>query len=167
MLQDMVNINVTSMVEMTALVLPGMLERKRGAVINISSAAGVAPTGAPLLALYSSTKAAVNYFSESLTSELAGKGVRVESHIPYFVTTKLSKIRHSSLFTPTPKAWVAASLAALGSGAPTKVPFWSHALQHHLLHAIPLALSDAIQKVMHFDIRKKGQRKAEKAAKGE
>ena len=149
---------------MTALVLPGMLQRRKGGIINISSAAGVGPTGAPLLALYSATKASANYFSESLNSELAGKGISVEAHVPYFVTSKLSKIRNPSLFTPTPKDWVASSLSALGGGDTVKIPHWSHSLQHVFLHALPLWASDYIQKSMHFAIRSKGIAKDRKGA---
>jgi len=160
----MINTNLVSMVEMTALVLPGMLERRKGGIINISSAAGLAPTGSPLLALYSATKAAANYFSESLNSELEGKGITVESHVPYFVTSKLSKIKHPSLFTPTPRDYAASSLGALGGAGAVKVPYWSHALQHTALHALPLWASDYIQKSMHLDIRRRGQAKERREA---
>lgn len=74
----MVAVNLTSVVEMSALVLPGMRERKRGAIINLASAAGRVPIGNPLYALYSGTKAAVDYFSRSLHHELSEFGVHVQ-----------------------------------------------------------------------------------------
>jgi short-subunit dehydrogenase len=46
----MVHLNVDSVTQMTALLLPGMVERKRGAIVNIASAVGILPTGMPLLA---------------------------------------------------------------------------------------------------------------------
>ncbi|MBN3270991.1 DHB12 reductase, partial [Polyodon spathula] len=54
MINNMISINVTSVCQMTRLVLPGMVERSKGAILNISSASGMYPV--PLLTLYSSTK---------------------------------------------------------------------------------------------------------------
>lgn len=49
--RDMVHLNVDSVTQMTALVLPGMVARKRGAIVNIASAAGRIPIGNPLYAV--------------------------------------------------------------------------------------------------------------------
>ena len=76
--RSMVAVNLTSCVEMSALVLPGMRDRKRGAIVNLASAAGRVPIGNPLYALYSGTKAGVDYFSRSLHHELKGSGVHVQ-----------------------------------------------------------------------------------------
>lgn len=51
------NVNMASVVAMTKIVLPQMLERKRGAIINISSIAAVTPM--PMCAVYSATKVSV------------------------------------------------------------------------------------------------------------
>jgi 17beta-estradiol 17-dehydrogenase / very-long-chain 3-oxoacyl-CoA reductase len=48
---ELINLNVLATTKMTQIVLPGMLERKRGAIINISSAAGRIPIGNPLYAV--------------------------------------------------------------------------------------------------------------------
>ena len=48
--REMVHLNVDSVTQMTALVLPGMVERRRGAIVNIASAAGRLPTGNPMYA---------------------------------------------------------------------------------------------------------------------
>ncbi|KAM3837953.1 very-long-chain 3-oxoacyl-CoA reductase-B-like, partial [Diretmus argenteus] len=53
-IDTMVNINITSVCQMTRLVLPGMVERKKGAILNISSASGMYPV--PLLSVYSASK---------------------------------------------------------------------------------------------------------------
>lgn len=45
-----VHLNVDSVTQMTSVVLPGMLERKKGAIVNIASAAGRLPTGNPFYA---------------------------------------------------------------------------------------------------------------------
>lgn len=53
-LRDIISANVHSVIQMTALILPQMVERKKGVVINIASGAGVIPN--PLLTVYSATK---------------------------------------------------------------------------------------------------------------
>ena len=153
----MVNINLLSVVEMTALVLPRMLAQKRGAIVNISSAAGNVPSGSPLLALYSATKAGVDVLSRSLHAELARTGVHVECQVPYFVTTKLSKIRDVSLFNVSPETFVASSLAALGRRGPSCVPHWSHALQDAVMQALPRDWQAGLQMYMHMGLRARRQ----------
>ena len=166
----MVNTNLLSVVEMSALVLPGMLAAKRGAIVNISSAAGNLASGSPLLALYAATKAAVDTFSQSLHHELAGKGVHVECQVPYFVTTKLSKIRVANTFNVTPETYVSSSLAALGRHGPSFVPHWSHALQDAAMQALPRSAQASVQLSIHHGIRaaalKKKAREQEEAAGG-
>ena len=62
--ENMINLNTLSMSLMTHIVLPGMLERRRGAIINISSASGLAPS--PMLAQYSATKAYADFFTRAI-----------------------------------------------------------------------------------------------------
>jgi len=58
---NMINVNVCSMTLMTKMILPGMLRKKRGAIINISSVAAMGPQ--PFATIYSATKAYVDFFS--------------------------------------------------------------------------------------------------------
>ena len=61
-----IEMNMRAMVKVTQLVLPGMLEQKRGAIVNIGSAAGSIPD--PLYSVYSGSKAFVEYFSASISA---------------------------------------------------------------------------------------------------
>jgi uncharacterized protein len=60
-LADMVRLNVETLVDLTRLYLPGMLERDRGAIINVGSTAGFQPV--PYMAVYGATKACVLSFT--------------------------------------------------------------------------------------------------------
>jgi short-subunit dehydrogenase len=72
------NRNFFSAVRLTAALLPGMLERKSGAIVNISSGAALTtPNGAMIH--YSSAKAAMNAWSKTLATEVAPHGVRVNT----------------------------------------------------------------------------------------
>ena len=75
--------NLHAPVRLTRLVLPGMLERKRGAIVHVSSMAG--KSGAPYNAMYSATKFALQGLNESMQFELEGTGVHMGTVCPGFV----------------------------------------------------------------------------------
>uniref|UniRef100_A0AAQ4QVC5 Hydroxysteroid (17-beta) dehydrogenase 12b n=1 Tax=Gasterosteus aculeatus aculeatus TaxID=481459 RepID=A0AAQ4QVC5_GASAC len=110
-------LNVPSLDTMTRLVLPGMVERKKGAILNISSASGMYPV--PLLTVYSASKAFVDFFSRGLQAEYKSKGIIIQSVLPFFVATKLSKIRRATLDKPSPERYVSAELNTVGLQAQT------------------------------------------------
>ena len=72
---DMIEVNVAALTRLTALLLPRMLERRRGAILNVASTAAFAP--GPNQAVYCATKAYVLSFTEALAEEVRGSGVRV------------------------------------------------------------------------------------------
>jgi uncharacterized protein len=83
---DVIGLNVQVPVELTGLFLPGMVERKRGAVMNVASLGGFAP--GPYMATYCATKAFVISFSEAIAEELRGTGVEVLCVCPGFTRTE-------------------------------------------------------------------------------
>lgn len=76
--------NLTAAEKLTRLVIPGMIERRRGHVLNVSSASGKA--GVPYYSVYGSTKHGLIGFSWSLRTELAQDGVGVSVLCPSFVS---------------------------------------------------------------------------------
>ncbi|XP_056318026.1 very-long-chain 3-oxoacyl-CoA reductase-B [Danio aesculapii] len=111
-INNMININIMSVCQMTRLVLPRMVDRSKGVILNVASASGMYPV--PLLTLYSSTKAFVDFFSRGLNAEYKSKGIIIQSVLPFYVTTKLSKIRRPTLDIPTPERYVKAQLSTIG-----------------------------------------------------
>uniref|UniRef100_A0A3Q3WTK4 Uncharacterized protein n=1 Tax=Mola mola TaxID=94237 RepID=A0A3Q3WTK4_MOLML len=89
----LVNCNMLSVPQMTRLVLPGMVLRGTGVIINISSGVGLHPQ--PLLSLYSASKAFVTYFSKCLHAEYKSKGIIVQSVTPLLVSTKMTNMKES------------------------------------------------------------------------
>jgi short-subunit dehydrogenase len=77
---DMIEVNVAALTQLTALLLPGMLERRRGAILNVASTAAFQP--GPNQAVYCATKAYVLSFTEALAEEVRGSGVRVSCLAP-------------------------------------------------------------------------------------
>jgi short-subunit dehydrogenase len=98
----MLQLNITSLTQLTRLVLPGMVHRRKGRILNVGSAAGFAP--GPLMAVYYGTKAYVLLFSEAIADELRGTGVTVTALCPGVVPTGFREA------------------AGLGGGEPPSVP---------------------------------------------
>lgn len=90
--ETMIDTNVTGLVTMTRAVLPGMVERNRGHVINIGSVAGA--YSYPGGNVYGATKAFVHQFSLNLRADLTGTRVRVTDVAPGLVGgTEFSNVR--------------------------------------------------------------------------
>lgn len=83
-----VNINVRSMFLLNNALLPQMIHRKSGCIINISSIWGI--SGASCEVLYSLTKAAVIGYTKALAKELGPSGIRVNAVAPGFIDTKMN-----------------------------------------------------------------------------
>lgn len=83
---EMIDLNVRLLTELTGLVLPGMRERGRGAILNVASTAAFQP--GPNMAVYYATKAYVLSFTEALHEEMRGTGIRVSALCPGPVATE-------------------------------------------------------------------------------
>ncbi|HWC15135.1 MAG TPA: SDR family NAD(P)-dependent oxidoreductase [Actinomycetota bacterium] len=79
-----VGVNLTSVIQLSRIVLPGMVARRRGHICNIASAAGV--VARPYATVYSATKHGVVGFSWSLRAEMATQGVEVSVVCPSYVS---------------------------------------------------------------------------------
>jgi short-subunit dehydrogenase len=77
---EMLQLNVATVTALTKKLLPGMLARRRGRILNVASTAGFLP--GPLMAVYYATKAYVLSFSEALAEELSGTGITVTALCP-------------------------------------------------------------------------------------
>lgn len=77
---EMIALNIASLTALTKLLLPGMLARKSGKILNVASTAAFQP--GPLMAVYFATKAYVLSFSEAIGEELSGSGVTVTALCP-------------------------------------------------------------------------------------
>ena len=86
--ERMVAVNVVALQQLTRAVLPAMLERGRGAVVNVASIASLVPM--PDMATYAATKAFVASFSEALHEETRGTGVTVSAALVGFTRTEFA-----------------------------------------------------------------------------
>ena len=110
---EMVQVNVAALTHLTRLVLPGMIERGRGGVLNVASTAGF--QAGPFMAVYYATKAYVISFSEALHDEAAGRGVTVTCLCPGLTATEFAataKLERSRMVKLPPMT--AAEVARIG-----------------------------------------------------
>lgn len=83
--QQMIQVNITTLTELSHFYLKGMVERRRGKILNVSSTASFLP--GPLQAVYYATKAYVTSFSQAIAEEVAEFGVTVTALCPGAVAT--------------------------------------------------------------------------------
>jgi short-subunit dehydrogenase len=87
---EIIQVNVAALTELAGLFLPGMIQKKRGGILNVGSVAGFLP--GPNMAVYYASKAFVLSFSEALAEELKGTGVVVSAFCPGATETNFSQI---------------------------------------------------------------------------
>jgi len=87
--QSMLELNIVALTHLTRLLIPGMIARKRGEIINVASLASFIP--GPLMAVYYATKAYVLSFSIALANELEPQGILVMALCPGATATNFSQ----------------------------------------------------------------------------
>ena len=88
--EQMTLVNVVALASLTRHVLPQMIAKRRGGILNVSSSAGFLPV--PGSAVYAATKAYVTSFSEALRAELHGTGVSICALCPGPVRTEFQQV---------------------------------------------------------------------------
>jgi hypothetical protein len=130
--EELINLQVLAVTRLSRAALPGMLARKKGAIINVSSrlafSGSLGSAQLPKRATYVGAKAFINAFSQLLHSELEGTGVQVQALCPGVVPTEFHQ-KVGADFNNFPAAIVMkaedvvnASLAALKTGEVICIP---------------------------------------------
>ncbi len=146
--EDEIRLNILALMRMTRAALPGMIRRHRGAIINVSSMAGLQP--GPTTATYSATKAYVNAFSESIHEELKGSGVQIQVLCPGFTRTEFQQRANIDASALPDIAWmeagdvVDASLAGLNRGDVVCVPGFLNRILAMTVSSIPRPVARVI-----------------------
>jgi short-subunit dehydrogenase len=124
---DLIAVNVDALVRLTHAVLPGMLARGRGGILNVASTIAFQP--GPYQATYGASKAFVLSLSQALWAETRGSGVTVTALCPGptrtgFVDALGSDVSHTAVYRrlAAPEPVVAAGLRALDRGHAVVVP---------------------------------------------
>ena len=136
--ERMLDVLVRAVLRLTHAALPGMIERRRGAVVNVSSVSGWLPRGT-----YSAAKAWVTMFTEGQAASLSGTGVRAMVLAAGFVRTefhdraRIDMSRLPSSLWLDPDQLVAAALRDLRRGKTVSVPGAFYKVAAWLLPRMP------------------------------
>lgn len=158
LMMNLIKVNIEGVTRVTQAVLPGMLERKRGAIVNIGSGAAIVIPSDPLYSVYAATKAYIDQFSRSLYVEYKNKGIDVQCQVPLYVATRMASIRRSSFFVPSSDTYARAALRWIGY-EPRCTPYGPHYTLWCLLSMLPEAAIDKWRLNFCLGIRKRGQLK--------
>jgi short-subunit dehydrogenase len=139
-----IDVNVIALVRLTHAVLPGMISRGRGGVLNVASTAALTP--APNNATYCATKAYVTVFSEALHSEVRRHGVTVTALLPGLTRTDFQETAsYNASWAPSfvwqqPQAVARAGLAAVVAGRAVCIPGAANKAMATVLRVTPRSL---------------------------
>ncbi len=147
-IQSMLDVNIEALTHLTHSLIPEMIRRGGGAIVNVSSLASVIPI--PDFAVYAATKAYVSSFSEALRIELQEHRIRVLAVCPGPVRTEFGNVSRRSQDSPgmpakksfyVPKHQVVAeALSALDRNAARVYPGLKTAAAALLLAALPMVV---------------------------
>jgi short-subunit dehydrogenase len=145
--EQMTLVNMVALTSLTRHLLPQMIAKRRGGILNVSSSAGFLPI--PGSAVYAATKAYVNSLSEALRAELRGSGVIVTALCPGPVDTEFQEVarRPGQKVKPGPgpeflqvtvEQVVREALATLEADRPLVIPGFAMKLVMFLVRLTPM-----------------------------
>ncbi|MGH9367146.1 MAG: SDR family NAD(P)-dependent oxidoreductase [Thermoanaerobaculia bacterium] len=146
----MIQVNLVALTELTKRLLPGMLQRRRGRILNVASTAAFQP--GPLMAVYYAAKAYVLSFTEALAEETAGTGVTVTALCPGPTKTEFQKQAGLEMSLPllrSPLVLDVKTVALTGyrgmmRGKRVVIPGWANKLQVQAVRFTPRRLVTAL-----------------------
>jgi len=136
--QEMFDVLVRTPMRLMHIVLPGMKQRNKGVVINVSSVAGYIAGGS-----YSAAKSYLTIISESLHTELAGTNVKISALCPGFTRTEFHQRGRMSMKGLPSFMWlnsdklVAKAWSDALKGKAVSIPGWQYQLLVFVIHSLP------------------------------
>ncbi|XP_024635530.1 very-long-chain 3-oxoacyl-CoA reductase 1 [Medicago truncatula] len=155
LMDAIIKVNVEGTTWITKAVLPSMIKKRKGAIINIGSGSSVVLPSFPLVTIYAASKAYLAMFSACTSLEYKHHGIDIQCQAPMFVSTKMTCDMKTSLFVPTPDKYSKACTKWIGYEK-LVVPYFFHNLQSFLIRKIPDVLMDSYMLRFFLYRREKG-----------
>lgn len=150
--QALLQVNVVALTELTKYLLPAMVRRGRGRVLNVGSTGSFAP--GPFDAVYCASKAYVLSLSEAIAEEVAGTGVSVTALCPGATKTRFAAragMTHTRMFAGSiaePREVAAAGYRALMRGRRVVIPGYMNALMTASIRFSPRTMVASVSRRM-------------------
>ncbi|KAJ1961128.1 hypothetical protein GGI12_003421 [Dipsacomyces acuminosporus] len=133
---DMVEVNINTMMNLTRIAVPQMRERKNGLILNMGSYASA--RSMPFMSVYAGTKGFVKTYSQSLAYELEADGIVVNQVFNFWVASEVSGYRAPSQLVPSPQQYVQCLLERTGlrcgsTDSYTSIPYHTHSFLNLLI----------------------------------
>ncbi|KAH8282119.1 hypothetical protein KR054_005487 [Drosophila jambulina] len=140
-LWDLLTVNMGSVTMLTRKILPQMIGRRKGAIVNLGSSSELQPL--PNMTVYSASKKFVTYFTKALELELEEHNIHVQLVMPNFVVTKMNayadRVMQGGLLFPNAYTFARSAVFTLGKTSETN-GFWTHGLQYFFMKMAPLRI---------------------------
>ncbi|XP_053304872.1 inactive hydroxysteroid dehydrogenase-like protein 1 [Spea bombifrons] len=135
---EIINVNIAAATMMVHIVVPGMVQRKKGAIVNV--ACGTCYKSNPQLTIYCASKVYLDRLSRDLHLELSPKGIFVQTLMPLCIATKsmtsCRKLHRFPILAPTPETYARHAVQTLGVSSRT-AGYWAHSFQLVVAQWIP------------------------------
>ncbi|XP_042294709.1 inactive hydroxysteroid dehydrogenase-like protein 1 [Sceloporus undulatus] len=135
---ELIDVDIGAATMMIHMVLPGMVQRKKGAIVNVSSLSCTHPS--PQIAVYSASKDYLDHLSRALYYEYASKGIFVQSLIPAFLSTKMTAFINlfpkEGFISPSAEVYARHAITTLGISKRT-TGYWPHTILFMLGNYVP------------------------------
>ncbi|XP_063786865.1 very-long-chain 3-oxoacyl-CoA reductase-B-like [Pseudophryne corroboree] len=149
-LNNIINCNILSVVHMTRLVLPQMVSRKKGLIINMSSGIGTHPYS--LYTVYSATKAFMDFFSRGVHAEYKSDGITVQSVLPLLVSTPMNLSIEDTITVKKAEDFAREALNTVGYTTRT-AGCLSHSIQSYALGRFLPHTTESFNLLINFGIK--------------
>lgn len=139
LMESIMRVNMEAVTWITWSVLPRMIKKKKGAIVNIGSASTAVAPSFPLYTIYAATKSYLAMLSRCISLEYKQSGIDIQTQIPVFVATKMTKLKATTFLIASPETYSKASIRSIGYEH-LCAPYWSHSMQWALSNMLPDAL---------------------------
>ncbi|VVD05597.1 unnamed protein product [Leptidea sinapis] len=153
---EMVHVNVLAVSSMCRMLLPGMVARGRGAVVNMSSASEMQYM--PLLSVYAASKVYTRSFTHAIREEYAPHGIYVQHLSPFFISTNMisnfsKRLMEGNLFVPDAEKYARSAVNLLGRVHNT-TGFWIHGIMYTICKLAPEWVRMHLGNVLTYNFRR-------------
>ncbi|KAH8276703.1 hypothetical protein KR018_010891, partial [Drosophila ironensis] len=165
LLWDLMTVNMGSVTMMTRKILPQMIGRRKGAIVNIGSASELQPL--PTMTVYTASKKFVTFFSKALEQEVKEHNIDVQLVMPGIVITKMNAYsdrvmsRGGLPMLPFASTYSKFAVFTLGKTSETN-GYWAHGIQYFLMKLAPMPIRTLLGHRMFNRFRNEALEKKQK-----